>query len=353
MPSDNARPGDAPSVDAPSGEAAAHQLCRVRDGIYADDLVLAAVAWLDVFTWLDDHAVDLDGLCRGLGLAPRPADVMCTLFRAMGLLEPDPHHLRPTAAARDHLMAGARVDLRPYYASLRDRPACRELHQVLITGEPANWSSAADGADWESELAEPAFAGLITAAMDSRGTLLAPALARSMGDVPGHRLLDIAGGSGVYAAAFLDVRPDLTATVVERAPVDVAARAILAERGCAERVSVVTGDMFDALPPDHDIHLLSHVLHDWDEDRVRRILVASFDALVPGGWLIDHDAHVNADKTGPLSVVRYSVLLAHSTWGKCWSVAEMETFLADAGFRDVSHRSTGPDRSVVLARKPT
>lgn len=54
-------------------------LCRIRDGIYADDLVLAAVARLDVFGWLVDHAVDFEGLCKGLDLAPRPADVMCTL----------------------------------------------------------------------------------------------------------------------------------------------------------------------------------------------------------------------------------------------------------------------------------
>lgn len=104
--------------DAPAG----YDLCRVRDGIYADDLVLAAVVWLDVFTWLDEHPVDLEGLCRGHALAPRPADVMCTLFRAMGLLEREPNPLRPTPLALDHLAAGARFDLRPYYASLRERP---------------------------------------------------------------------------------------------------------------------------------------------------------------------------------------------------------------------------------------
>jgi hypothetical protein len=93
---------------------------------YADDLVLAAVAWLDVFTWLVEHPVDLAGLCRGLGLAPRPADVLCTLFRAMGLLEPGEAVLRPTAVARDHLVAGSPFDLRAYYTSPRERPTCRK-----------------------------------------------------------------------------------------------------------------------------------------------------------------------------------------------------------------------------------
>nr|MBA2496936.1 methyltransferase [Acidimicrobiia bacterium] len=189
-------------------------------------------------------------------------------------------------------------------------------------------------------------------AMDARGALLAPALARAVADVPGRRLLDIAGGSGIYATAMVDARPDLQATVVERAPVDTAARVLLADRGKAERVTVVTGDMFGTLPSGHDLHLLSHTLHDWDEDAVRRIVGVSFTALSPGGWLVDHDAHIDADKAGPLANARYSVLLAHSTVGKCWSVAELTGFLRDAGFTDVTDRPVSPDRSVVLARKP-
>lgn len=197
-----------------------------------------------------------------------------------------------------------------------------------------------------------AFAQRIAAAMDARGVLLAPALALALTDIPGQRLLDIGGGSGIYATALVDARPDLRAAVLERVPVDAAARTLVAERGYADRVEVVTGDMFGELPPGHDLHLLSHTLHDWDEDRVRRILHSSFAALPSGGWIVDHDAHVNATKTGPLAVARYSVLLAHATVGKCWSVGELATFLEDAGFGDVSSRPAGPDRTVVLARKP-
>lgn len=156
----------------------------------------------------------------------------------------------------------------------------------------------------------------------------------------------------MYATALVDAHPDRSATVVERVPVDTAARALLAERGYGDRVQVVAGDMFEELPGDHDLHLLSHSLHDWDEAGVQRILDVSFNALAPGGWVADHDAHINADKTGPLPNARYSVLLAHSTLGKCWSVREIEAFLHEAGFVHVSVRPAGPDRSVVLARKP-
>jgi hypothetical protein len=48
------------------------------------------------------------------------------------------------------------------------------------------------------------------------------------------------------------------------------------------------------LPGGYDVHLYSHVLHDWDEARVVRLLVASFAALPPSGWLLDHDARLDA-----------------------------------------------------------
>ncbi len=87
-------------------------LLRARDGIYADDLLIAAVAHLDLFTLLAEEPCDLDGLARRLGLAHRPADVMCTLFRAMGLLDPGPT-LQPTPLATEHLCGGRRSTSAP------------------------------------------------------------------------------------------------------------------------------------------------------------------------------------------------------------------------------------------------
>lgn len=65
-----------------------------------------------------------------------------------------------------------------------------------------------------------------------------------------------------------------------------------------------------------------------------------------------HDAYLNAAKNGPLHVAEYSVLLMHSSEGRCYSVAEMERYLTDAGFRDVSYTSGAAARGVVAARKP-
>jgi predicted O-methyltransferase YrrM len=197
------------------------------------------------------------------------------------------------------------------------------------------------------------FAGQFTAALDCRGVYLGCNVARALDLQHQSRVLDIAGGSGIYACCIAAAHPHIRATVFEKAPVDQVARQLIAERGYGDCISVLSGDMFtNTLPGDHDIHLFSNVLHDWDEPVVRRLLAGSFKALTPGGILVVHDAHLNRDKTGPLHVAEYSAMLMHSTEGKCYSVSEMETYLTEAGFVRVEFTPTVAARSILTARKP-
>jgi cyclopropane fatty-acyl-phospholipid synthase-like methyltransferase len=188
--------------------------------------------------------------------------------------------------------------------------------------------------------------------MDCRGVYLGQALARKL-DLSGQsRLLDIAGGSGIYACSLVAHHPQLRATVLEKKPVDAIASKAIARRGFADRISVVVADMFrEPLPGDHDLHLFSNVLHDWDERLVKELLAKSFTSLPSGGMVLIHDMHINADKTGPLPVAAYSAMLATLTEGKCYSIAEMTSLLTNAGFRDVQFRPTAADRSVITAVK--
>jgi len=327
-------------------------LYRVRDGIYAADMLLTALVHLDFFSWLADHPSTKQEIWRGLGIIDRPADVMLTLFAAMGLVEERQQVFHLTALAREHLVKGSPWYLGPYYESLKDRPVALDLLNVLRTGKPANWGSRKDEKDWHRAMETEEFATQFTAAMDCRGVYLAQAVAKSV-DLSGQRhLLDIAGGSGIYACSLVGHYPRLSATVLEKPPVDrIAARAI-ANRGCSEKVRVIAGDMLSGtLPTDADAHLYSNVLHDWDEPVVRQLLSKSFAALQSPGTIAIHDAFLNAAKNGPLHVAEYSVLLMHSSEGRCYSVSEMEGYLSEAGFRGVEYVATAAARGIMTARK--
>jgi len=325
---------------------------RYRDGLYASDLLTAAISHLDFFTWLNEHPSDLTAICRSLDLRERPADVMLTLFTAMGLLRSENGIFSLTPLAREHLVKTSPWFIGPYFDSLKARPVCRDMITVLRTGKPANWASLKNEKEWARAMESDTFANQFTAAMDSRGVYLAPAMARQLDCSKHHRLLDIAGGSGIYACAIVARHPHLRATVLEKSPVDRITKRCLADRSFADRIDVHIGDMFsDPFPSGPDIHLFSNVLHDWDVDRVQQLLQKSCGTLPPGGMLVIHGAHINADKSGPLPVAAYSALLMTITEGKCYSEKEISHYLTVAGFSGMTHSPTAADRSIIIAHK--
>ena len=330
-----------------------YDLIKLREDIFAADLVIAAAGWLDLFTWLSRNPSDLAGICAGLGIMEHPADVTMTLCTAMGLVRKEGEVFFATDKAEEFLAEGSPWDLRPYLASLKDRPTCVMMLEVLRTGVPASWGGKKDEAEWQEAMLREEFADSFTAAMDTRGAYLAPHMAAALECGGYGRLLDIAGGSGVYACAVAERHPHMKAAVLERPPVDAVAGRAIERRGLSGRVEVRAGDMFSGeLPGGFDVHLLSNVLHDWGTESCRDLLARSFRALEPGGMLVVHDCHLDAGKAGPLEVAQYSVLFMFLTEGKCYSLDEMEEMLTTAGFTDMRHVPTVVYRSLVTARKP-
>lgn len=328
------------------------EIFRHRDGIYAPELVAAAIVGLDFFSWLAKSPGDARTICASLGLAERPVDVMLTLFCAMGYIESKDCAFHLTEISREFLLRDSPWFVGPYFAHFVDRPVYKGLLETLRTDKPG-WSGAADRKPWAEAMADDIFAEQFTGTMDSRGRYVGPALAAQL-DLKGHReLLDIAGGSGIYACCIAARHPHLKATVLEKPPVDRVTRKCIAKRGFAERVSVASGDMFgDPLPAGYDVHLWSNALHDWDAATVKLLLEKSFAALPPGGLVVVHDRHLNRSKTGPLRIAAHSVFLMAGTEGRYYSIAEIEAFLGNAGFAASEYRDLILDYSIITARKP-
>ncbi len=332
--------------------ASPETIFRLRDGSFADDLFITAVAHLDFFNRLSDAPLDLPEICKQFGIKPRPADVMLSLFKSYGFVAETVNRFSLTDTARTYLTKESRYDLTSYVTSLKERPVCADMLRVLRTGEPANWAAAKSGDAWAKAMENEDFAGAFTAGMNSRGAYLASGLAGAYDFTCSHRLLDIGGATGIYAQVVLEANPHMKAGIFEKPPIDRLAQRSAKEFGLASRTDVIAGDMFrDELPGGYDVHLLSHVLHDWDVPQVTAILQNSYRNLAPGGRLIIHDAHLNDEKNGPVSVAEYSVLLMFSSEGKCYSTRELKKLLSDTGFTDFHYTPTILNRSIVTVIK--
>ena len=333
-------------------ETSPERIITLRDSSFATDLFITAVSYFDFFNWLADNPADIDTICDSLEIQKRPADVMLTLFKAYGFIEEKNRRFFPTNTSRAYLNNQSNFDLTSYVDSLKDRPVCADMLSVLKTGKPANWAASKTGQDWATSMEEGGFAESFTAGMNSRGAYLASGLVKSL-DLSGYsRLLDIGGGSGIYSVALAEKYPGIQATVFEKPPVDRIAQYSIQKFNMNKRISVMAGDMFrDELPEEHDCHLLSHVLHDWDINEVETLLANSFRNLKQGGMIVIHDAHINEDKNGPISIAEYSVLLMFLSEGKCYSITETKELLEKTGFQDFNYTPTIFNRSIITAKK--
>jgi 2-polyprenyl-3-methyl-5-hydroxy-6-metoxy-1,4-benzoquinol methylase len=332
------------------------RLFDLAEGMHAIEALTAAVAWLHLFERLAEHPSTEAQICAALDVAPRPARVLMTLLTALDLVSRDTQGVYSvTRLAQEHLLPASPWSLVPCFDVLKDRPTCLEMLRVLRTGKPMGAPEPdQDGPPaWAEGMSEEAFAEFFLNAIDSRNAYLADAVASQLDLRGSRRLLDVAGGSGIYSCALARRNADLYATVLEKPPVDAVARRAIERRGVAERVSVVSGDMLGApLPQGYDVHLYSNVIHDWDEADVRRIFRSSFSALPSNGRIVVHDALLHDDKQNLLAVAQYSILLMSFTAGRCYSVAEICALLQETGFTNIVHDPTVVHRSLVIASKP-
>jgi ubiquinone/menaquinone biosynthesis C-methylase UbiE len=314
-------------------------LFELYRGSLATELLTAAVAHFDVFGHMTAGARTPAELRHALGLAERPATVLLTALRAMGLLVAvDEGRLALTPLAREHLVPGGAFDIGGYIRLSAESPGVVEMVERLRTNRPAGTRPEEQGAAFifreglESAMEHTATARHLTLALAGRARNVAPVLAARYPLDGARLLLDVGGGTGIYAIAWLQQHPGLRAIVWDRPEVLKVAAEFAQEFGVSDRLECHSGDMFrDPVPPGTDVVLLSNVLHDWDVPECRTLLERCSRALQPGGRLLIHDVFLNDALDGPLPVALYSASLFRLTEGRAYSAGEYRTWLTEAG----------------------
>jgi len=329
-------------------------------GNHATELLTAAVAHLGVFDQFSNGPVEPEALRAALGLAPRPFVVLTTALRAMGFLSADDGgRLGPTAVAAEHLTPGAEFDVSGYVGLAAESPGVVEMVERLRTDRPAGGEAGGPGAAFifregvESAMERSESARGLTLALAGRARNVAPALARNCPLPDARRLLDVGGGTGIYAIAYLRQHQALRATVWDRPEVLKVAAEMAEAFGVADRLDLLPGDMFrDPTPDGSDALLLSNVLHDWDVPQCRELVGRCAAALAPGGRLLVHDVFLNDALDGPLPVALYSASLFRLTEGRAYSSGEYAGWLAEAGLTPRPAVATAVHCGAIVGLKP-
>ncbi len=328
-------------------------------GNHATELLTAAVAHLGVFRQFAQGPAEPEALRAALNLSPRPFAVLITALRAMGLLSTDAGgRVGPTAVAAEHLVPGAEFDVGGYVGLAAESPGVLEMVERLRTDRPAGGDAGGPGAAFifregvESAMERAESARGLTLALAGRARNVAPSLAAHCPLDDCRKLLDVAGGTGIYAIAYLRQHPGLRAAVWDRPEVLKVAAEMADAFGVTDRLELIPGDMFrDPIPEGADALLLSNVLHDWDVPQCRDLVGRCASALPTGGRLLVHDVFLNDELDGPLPVALYSASLFRLTEGRAYSAAEYRGWLAEAGLAAGPVVPTAVHCGVLVGRK--
>jgi hypothetical protein len=163
---------------------------------------------------------------------------------------------------------------------------------------------------------------------------------------------DVGGGDGTLLAAILQAHPTMAGILLERPSLAPVVHERLEATGVAGRCRVVAGDFFQAVPAGADVYLLSHIIHNWDDERSAAILRNCRAAMGPAGVLLLVEQvlppQVDASATAQRALMA-DIHMMVITGGQERTKAEYEKLLASAGFRLTQVIGTPGGESVVEA----
>ncbi len=302
-----------------------------RDAVFAFRLprILLTALELDLFTAMGVRSWTVPALAKRLRVSQRGLDILCRNLASAGLLT------KRASSYRNGKLASMALNAR--------HQAFRDAYLDLLRSQWEDWSqlteSIRQGRPVEHEAPDdPKYRRQFSWAMHQRSLDMAPQVVAQVPLKGAKTLLDLGGGPGTYALAFLAKHPNLRATVCDRTPALTVAREIAAPLKHGRRLSYLPLDfMSQRIPGRYDVIWYSNVLHIYSPAENQRLFRKLASALTPDGRLFIQDAFL-LDQEGlyPQEANLFAVtMLLFTEGGNTYRVRETGAWLRQAGFAKI------------------
>ena len=249
------------------------------------------------------------------------------------------------------LMTGYPGSVRPLFLFWGTEFYFRSLGEILFsiqTGEPAR-AKLVGMNEWEYMRQNPELAGIFDDAMTNNSDLTGPAIAASYDFGAWGSIMDVGGGNGMLLSHILKAHKKLRGVLADQIHVleRASQRAFLGGE-LAPRASMQECDFFCTVPSGCRGYLMKSVIHDWDDEKARQILLNCRRAVPHDGVLILIEwglSEANLPSTGKLMDLVMLVL----TGGRERTIDEYRELLASAGFRLQGVTSTPSEYAIIEA----
>jgi len=319
---------------------------QIRSIAYAfqESRVLLTAHELGIFTALGGGKHTSAAVASLLGTDPRATDRLLNALCAMGLLEKENGRFSNSVAAAQCLVEGS-----PGYLGGLMHTVHLWDTWTTLTGAVHNGTSASQpGAPGGGEEWVSAF----IAAMHDRAVRQAPAVVGQISLDGVARVLDVGGGSGAYAMAFVRAKPGLSAVVFDLPEVLTLTAAYVAKEGLSGRVSTVAGNYLrDDLGSDFDVVFLSAIVHSNSPAENAELIRKCARALRPGGCVVVQDFIMDEQRVTPSHGALFALnMLVGTEAGDTYTESEVSGWMIDAGLSGVSRQGTPFGTSQIVGR---
>jgi len=167
-------------------------------------------------------------------------------------------------------------------------------------------------------------------------------------------VVDVAGGSGALLTTVLRASPATHGVLFDLPHAAPIARKHLGDAFPADRFDVLTGDMFEAVPPGADAYLLSRVLQDWHDSICITLLSNCRDVMPDSARLLILERVIPDDD--PLSAARqlpllWDLHLLTMAGGRHRTLHGYRSLLGDAGLRLETVHSLPLETNLLVAAR--
>jgi acetylserotonin N-methyltransferase len=285
------------------------------------------------------------------GVRPQGA-ALDRLFDAcvgLGLLEKDGEVYVNTPIADEYLRRSSPRTLSGYvrYSDSALYPMWAHLEEALLEGTN-RWTQTFGGQGalfshfFKTEESKRDF----LMGMHGYGMLSSPAVVTAFDLSRFRRLADLGGATGHLGLAAAERYPQMNVVLFDLPQVIDFAMDLV-----GERLELMPGDFFTDRLPDADLFALGRILHDWSEDKIRKLLARIHAALPAGGGLLIAEKLLREDRSGPVATHMQSLNMLVCTEGRERTLSEYTALLSEAGFKEVHGKVTGTILDAILAKK--
>ncbi|QBE49738.1 methyltransferase family protein [Leucobacter triazinivorans] len=248
---------------------------------------LDAASRIGIFTALADGPKNVAELAAATQHAERQVRTLADAMNSLGLLDRENGSYSLQADAAKYLSGAGEIDLTPFIAFLGDI----SYRQWLGYGRTVDSDEAGT-----LDLDEAGWGEFMNGVM-TYNALHAEQFGRAF-DFSGFRsALDFGGLAAGFSIEAMRQNPELTTRFVYAPGFTDGIAAAAREAGVADRIVLEEGPTESTAPGgDHDLLLLTHVLHRFDEAQNRAILAAARDAAADGATLMLLDFFLDRDE---------------------------------------------------------